>query len=75
MSTRTTLEGDCLIERCIGRDSTLASIHVKAELDRLARQVRKLKRRSNERMLTPSPYLSYLAGLEDALDLITQQKR
>lgn len=70
MSTRKTLEGDCLIERCIGRDSTLASIHVKAELDKLARLVRKLYRTQGQFCGDNT-----CVRLKDVLDLIKQQKR
>ena len=77
MRTRMTLAE--LVNKHVDENRLFTTIEaedlVRAGYDLLARRIRKLKRRSNERILTPSPYMSYLSGVDDVLALLKDLRR
>jgi hypothetical protein len=68
-----------LVDRMIARDKALVHDalttygHIRAELDRLARQVRKL--RSTPTLSYPNVYESYLGAIDSTLGLIREARR
>lgn len=72
MTTRT------LVDRIYAREAQSVngiplSRHIRAELDRLARQVRKM--RSKPTLSYPNVYESYLGAIDSTLDLIREAKQ